>query len=40
MKGVAVGSGLPFPIAALAAGYARSGNREQARKTIDKLDHF
>ena len=39
-KGVAVGSGLPFPIAALAAGYARSGNREQARKTLEQLDHF
>ena len=39
-KGVAVGSGLPFPIAALAAVYARSGNREQARKTLEQLDHF
>jgi len=39
-KGVAVGSGLPFPIAALAAGYARSGNREQARKTLEQLNHL
>jgi TolB-like protein/Flp pilus assembly protein TadD len=39
-KGVAVGSGLHSPIAALGADYARSGNRAQARKVIEQLNHF
>jgi TolB-like protein/class 3 adenylate cyclase/Tfp pilus assembly protein PilF len=39
-RGVAVGSGLPLPIASLAAEYARSGNREQARKTLEQLNHL
>ena len=39
-RGVAVGPGLAMPIASLAAEYARSGNREQARKAIEQLNHF
>jgi len=39
-KGVAVGSGLPVPIALLGVEYARSGNREQARKVIEQLNHL
>ena len=39
-KGVAVGSGLPVPIALLGVEYARSGNREQARKVLEQLNHL
>ena len=38
-KGVAIEPG-PIPIAFLAAEYARSGNREQARKVIEQLNRL
>jgi adenylate cyclase len=38
-KGVAIEPS-PIPIAFLAAAYARSGNRAQARKVIEQLDHL
>jgi adenylate cyclase len=39
-RGVAVGPGLAMPIGFLGEEYAKAGNREQARKAIEQLNHF